>query len=428
MNARHRKTATNDGSRLAGLEGTRGLLALGVLLAHSAALLSPQTLADTKLGLLAQAIVFFFVLSGFFIYMPFVGRLLDGRTLPGIGNYFRSRTLRIFPAYLVAFLVANFVFKAVFMENASVVSEPRTDHGTGSLIEPGTVLLHLSLLQNYLPGELQTGLNPAWTLTVELAFYIALPIVMVAAFAVRDRTRSSARRLAFAVPAIFIAVGVISRFVAGRWSQSLGMGPLEAEWGANWIAVLSRSFLVWADNFGFGMLAATVFVLAKRRAGYFRWAEALTSVATLRRWTLLIFLGALAVSAAAFLMQSRYLATALAVASAAVILVLVLPAVEKRTSSVSRAIDARPLHYLGTISLGIYLWHYPVLLLFVRTGLFGPDNAAGMIINFIWVAVPTIILAALSYHFVELPALRLRRKPELAEAATAPQVKVRSLD
>lgn len=421
MSARHRKGPAAHGSRLAGLEGTRGLLALGVLLAHSGALLTPLTLAGTKLGLLAQAIVFFFVLSGFFIYMPFVSRLLGGDRMPRLADYFRSRLLRIFPAYLAAFVVANFVFKAVFVDNASAASEPRTDAGTGSLTNPGTVLLHLSLFQNYFPGHLQTGLNPAWTLTVELAFYVALPAVMMAAFALRDRTRISARTLAFAVPLCFAVLGVATRFAAGRLTGLLGLDPLAAEWGANWVAVLSRSFLAWADNFGLGMLAATIFVMAKQRA--VQAAAAGNRAGVLRRYALLVFLISVAGSAGAFLLQSRYLATALALASAAIILVLVLPALENRASRLATFIDARPLYYLGTISLGIYLWHYPVLLLFVRTGLFAGDSLAGMAVNLLCVAAPTIVLAALSYHLLEKPALRLRgkRQPAVEVIKDVPQ-------
>ncbi|MDY6811322.1 MAG: acyltransferase, partial [Actinomycetota bacterium] len=100
--------------RLAGLEGPRGVGCLSVVLVHVAVHFTPNVLATTRLDFLGQALTFFFVLSGFLLYMPYVKRLHQGREIPGTREYLRHRVLRVFPGYLVIFLICNFVLHAVF--------------------------------------------------------------------------------------------------------------------------------------------------------------------------------------------------------------------------------------------------------------------------------------------------------------------------
>ena len=57
---------------LAGLEGPRGLACLCVILVHVAVHYTPGILNATRLDFLGQALTFFFVLSGFLLYLPFI--------------------------------------------------------------------------------------------------------------------------------------------------------------------------------------------------------------------------------------------------------------------------------------------------------------------------------------------------------------------
>ncbi|MCM4080137.1 acyltransferase family protein [Paractinoplanes hotanensis] len=61
----------------------------------------------------------------------------------------------------------------------------------------------------------------------------------------------------------------------------------------------------------------------------------------------------------------------------------------------------RPLVWLGTVSYGAYLWNYPLTLLLRPLG--GPVAAILAISG-------TILAAALSWHLVERPVMRLRRR------------------
>lgn len=385
--------------RFVGLDGLRGYLALCVILVHTLGMFAPAVLYRLHADLLGQAIVVFFALSGFLIYLPFMFRILDARPLPSLRDYARGRMFRVYPAYIVIFLIANFALAGVFHTNAMESIVPGSDAGTGRILDPGRVLLHLSLLQNYVPSELQTGINSSWTLTVELAFYALLPLVSVLALRF-GRTWTGARRyLLAALPGVFFVVlGAVSRVVAWVLFEVSDLSLLEAEWGANPLGVFSRSLAVWADNFGWGMLAVVLFAAVQRGV-----------VAAIGPWRPRVFavgvlVLALAAAAASIVVAPRSLPFIVAVGSAAFILVLVLPTASGVPPLVSRMIDWAPARYIGLISLSTYLWHYPVLLAVLRSGWKAQDTIPGAALTVLVVAVISIALASVTYWLVERPA------------------------
>jgi hypothetical protein len=88
-----------------------------------------------------------------------------------------------------------------------------------------------------------------------------------------------------------------------------------------------------------------------------------------------------------------------AIATAAVIMLVVSP----QRSFLQAALIPRPIRWIGAISYGLYLWHWPVAIALSepRTGLSGIELAA------LRVAV-TFGVAALSYYLVEVPIRRGR--------------------
>jgi hypothetical protein len=86
-------------------------------------------------------------------------------------------------------------------------------------------------------------------------------------------------------------------------------------------------------------------------------------------------------------------------------LVLILCAVSGSRSLVARALSLRPLTFLGTISYGVYLWHWPVNVFITAHRV----HAHGFWLHVIQFAL-TFAIALVSYRFLEQP-IRTRGLP-----------------
>ncbi|MGW9112886.1 acyltransferase family protein [Microbacterium sp. NPDC055683] len=415
--------AAQKTDRLVGLDGLRGILLLCVITVHVMGALNPVVLSTVRFDIFGQAIVVFFVMSGFLIYWPFAAALLRDRPQPSLKVYVTSRLLRVYPGYLAIFLLSAVLLSAVYVTNATLSLEHYSDAGTGGIHDPLRVLLHMTVLQNYLPSELQTGLNPSWTLTVELTFYALLPLLAAGAAWLVAR-RGVGRLTAALLPAIaLLAIGIVARVVGLVIEKASGMGILEAEWGDNPLGVFSRSLLVWSDNFGLGMIAVVLFLAVKSGA------DIRIGRLPLRLLCVVVGLAGLALTAVCMATAPRFISAAFGLFSAALVLFLLLPTHAGGVSRLARAFDVQPLHYLGVISLSAYLWHYPVLIVVTRLGWFAGETPLGAAQNVVVVALLTVAAASATYWAVERPAQawasrirredRARRRPAAAAPVAA---------
>ena len=106
-------------------------------------------------------VTLFFLLSGFVIYRPFLVAALDHRALPATRRtrqFLIRRAVRILPAYWVAVLVTL------------AVLSPRRPTGHDWWSYP-------LLLQTYTGGNDDPSLTQMWTLSVELCFYLLVPLI-----------------------------------------------------------------------------------------------------------------------------------------------------------------------------------------------------------------------------------------------------------
>ncbi|MBY4272436.1 acyltransferase [Rhodococcus fascians] len=392
-------------ARILGLDGPRGFACLCVLAVHVGGHYSPQTVSTYKLGLLGQGLIFFFALSGFLIFLPMVRKLFANKPMPNNVSYALHRLLRVFPAYLFIFLFANFVMRAVFVENAAVAERHFTDNGLGVLTDPLTLLANLTLVHSYIPSMLQTGINPSWSLSLEFAFYIALPLLTGIAFFLRKRTSIPAPILAMIPVVVMFVVGITGKlYTASRVGPSGITDPKLLDWGPNEIAVLSRSFWSLADNFTYGMLAAVVFVAID--TGILKGALA----TRMRWWTGIAMIPTAVISLKLIDDNSRWQSSTVAFGSALLILFIIVPLARGEKSALAERADWAPLSYVGMISLSVYLWHFPVLIMIGRFGWLAGDNVPGMAWNFLVIAVVSIAFGSLTYRFIEKPALTYARR------------------
>jgi len=96
---------------------------------------------------------------------------------------------------------------------------------------------------------------------------------------------------------------------------------------------------------------------------------------------------------------------------------LVLGAAADPRGAVARGLQWRPLAWLGMVSYSLYLWHAPLLHGFAQWA----QRAAGTW-DLLWLTVASLVLAWLSYRFVERPFLgararRAERRPALADGS-----------
>lgn len=397
--------------RILGLDGIRGLGCLAVVVGHVGEFYSPVTHHKALLDILGLALILFFVLSGFLLFLPYVRKLTKpGSAMPDTRQYFLHRVFRVFPGYVAIFLICNFVLRAVFVQNPTI-QQPGSQHGTGMITEPAELLANLTLLQTYIPQYVQTGINPSWSLTLEIAFYLSLPLLGMLMFALRGRLNVHPLKLALLAPAILLAVGYLGRALIPlvyrhvdvyNFAPDGNFQPLELwlqNWGPNWAAVFSRCLLSNADLFAYGMLGAVLFVAVEQGVIGERAAK----------WIHRVSLIGIPVSGVVTLVllksQSPFGFAALGVVSGFFIVVVVLPLAWGADSRLARWLDARPFYFVGLISMSVYLWHFPLLLLMGRYGLAAGDSWSGMFRNMALVTVVTLVVSTVTYYGVEKPGL-----------------------
>ena len=148
------------------LDGIRAMACLMVLVVH----VSTETgdsLAPGPVGALlsagALAVPLFFALSGVLLYRPWVRATLDGSPWPSTRVYLWRRVMRVFPAYWV---VAT---AALLLWAGEHVGSPRHWVEVLALTFPFNTDPHWD-------GPGPYGLGQMWSLSVEVFFYLSLPL------------------------------------------------------------------------------------------------------------------------------------------------------------------------------------------------------------------------------------------------------------
>jgi len=404
-------------ARIIGLDGVRGVLCLMIAVTHITGHYSPKTALTWHTNVFGFSLVYFFVLSGFLLSLPFIRNLVKDRaaaTLPNVTDYTVHRLARILPAYLLIFLFVNFVLQVAYVQNPAL--QPLgTDDGTGMITDPGMLIANLTLTQSYFPAYIQTGINPSWSLTLEYAFYASLPLLFLVAFRLRKRVAVNPLVLAAAVPAVLLVLGLVGRALMPVVFAHVDTTDfMLLNWGPNWGAVYTKSYLTNADNFALGMFAAVVFVAMERGELPERLSRRIRTLSAVAILPVLVVCGALLVFA------SQFVTAGVAVVAALMILIIVAPLARHQKSRLATALDFRPIRFVGEISLSAYLWHFPVLLVLGRLGWMSGDTLPGMLLNIVLALAVTILLGSLTYYLIEKPGMnyakriRAKKKPVLA--------------
>lgn len=339
-------------------------------LAEGEDLAAPTTWGARIIPNLHIGVEIFFVLSGVLIYGPFIRARVAGRPLPSLGRYALRRAARIYPAYWLAV--------AVFLAAGDI----RID-GAGALVR------HLTLTQTYFGAPAGEGLAIAWTLVVEVSFYCFVPLW---AWFVRSW---SIRGEALVLATIAIAAHGL------RWWL---------EWHEVWppLEVLPPAMASLAP----GMLLAIA--LAGRDGGDRGAAGLVDSVARNRVWcwagAVLAFFVLVRVSYASVMfsiltgsMRARHEVLAPTIA-----VLIVAPVVLGGASGRGfRWLRRRSVVAVGTVSYGAYLWHHPLMVRHLDVDAMRAGSTWDALLVMLGLFIVVCGLAALSWTWLERPALGL---------------------
>ncbi len=396
------------GGRLPGIEGLRALAACSILVFHSWRYASPDRVrADVGplnevLPDLAFGVTLFFTLSGFLLYRPFVAVLVREDRVASFSRYLRNRALRILPAYWVILLLCALVLQSVLTRDDGRIVN-------GGLFDLDLLAATALLVQNFAPDSVMTGIGPSWSLAIEVVFYLVLPLLVLLAWGLSRRASTPAgRRAAVLAPAVALLIVGLSGKAAAAWV--FPAAEPYAGWNADWHSVLERSFWAHADLFAFGMALAVFRV---------EWEDGVLRLP--RGWRRVAVLGAVAsylitakmTGTAEHLSYSPY-NTLMAFACTLLLALVVLPSARATSSSLLvRVLEGRWLVWLGVVSYGVFLWHEPIARWVGEQGL-GVAGSPGFFVNALLVAFLTFTLSAVTYYFVEAPALRFKRRTSAA--------------
>ncbi|HEV3266759.1 MAG TPA: acyltransferase family protein [Acidimicrobiales bacterium] len=331
----------------------------------------------------------FFVLSGFLITGLLVGEFRQTLHI-GLRRFWSHRIRRLVPALLL--MLAGVACYAEFFAPPDTLSQLRGDaiatllYGNNWHLVTGT--------QGYFAAlNTPRPLLHTWSLSIEEQFYLVWPLVVLA---IMKWSRSLRVLLTVTI------AGAVASALEMAYLYHGGSGINRAYYGTD---TRAQALLIGA---ALAIVLARPSVKGRDGAGDSPRTLSLVRSATLSpmaRWTLVVLggvglaaIGVMTVavnSGTGWLYQGGFALVAVA-AVAVVASVSLVP-----DSPWARGLSVRPVRYLGAISYGLYLWHWPVFVVLdnARTGL------AGWRLFAVRVAV-SVALAVLSFHLVEMPIRR----------------------
>jgi len=319
---------------------------------------------------------FFFVLSGFIMCYAYNKYFDKGVGWSNYKKYMGARFARVYPLYFIT-TIWSFIVCVLIVHYATSL-----DPFMAAIINPKALPACLLLIQSlhiYLTAPLNT---PSWSLSAEWWAYMLFPFLVP--FFVRLKTAGK----------LLTTLGMIGFYIVLRYV----LGPLEPTFSPAPTINMIASFALLRCLAGFltGML---LFTFYEHRSGF--------SIIKSDWFFAVCFFGVLA---------------AMHFGVMDIIIVaffpLILLSAAYNTTIVKRILDTYVLQRLGDWSFSIYLVHMPIISMLWLYGIkkdpsafadFSkmvsqkPDYIQGLI-SLIIVLVLTLILAGLSYRFLEIPA------------------------
>jgi peptidoglycan/LPS O-acetylase OafA/YrhL len=362
---------------IAGLDGIRAIAVLAVIAFHLG-------VGWAKGGLLGVGV--FFTLSGYLITDLLLSHWKRYGSM-GLGQFWIRRARRLLPALFLMLIVVS-IWVALF--DAAQVHEVRRQVVSAALYFANwsTIVANQSYFARF---AAPLPLDHLWSLSIEEQFYLIWPWLLLAMLHVFRRGT---------MVLVTLAAAAVSAWLMGHLYHP-GFDPTRVYEGT--------------DTRAFGLLLGAALAMV--------WPTQMTRAAlrrSVRSPVGLDVAGAIGLigifllvwrtsSLSAFLYPTGIILLSIAT-------VLVIAAVVNPSSLLGGALGCPPMRWIGVRSYGIYLWQWPIIVLWggQETGVNWPRAAVQIALTF--------VIASLSWRYVEDPirrgALRrLRQRPRTRAAA-----------
>jgi peptidoglycan/LPS O-acetylase OafA/YrhL len=350
------------------LNGIRFLAAAIVITAHIEQvkelnklpnLMQSFSFYKNEFGLLG--VTLFFVLSGFLItHLLILEKKRTGKI--DLKSFYLRRALRIWPLYFFVLIIS------LLISGTSLIS---LDFLFGVLFCPN--VFH-SLYHSY-------AISPQiWSLGVEEQFYIFWPLL----FIVFPRKITTIYLIFF-----FIGYSVLP-YALGYYSNNINELTYYLEidrilQGAKFNSMAIGCLAAFVYNYSFGII---------KRLFYSRLFEIMVVFSTIGLWLFGIQITHLKSEVFSFLF------------------VIMILSLTNPNSTFTFLFNSKIANYLGSISYGLYMYHYMVIIFIIHffSEYFNFNSVTGNIVFYFISIMSTIILSDLSFRYLEGPFLRLKLK------------------
>jgi peptidoglycan/LPS O-acetylase OafA/YrhL/lysophospholipase L1-like esterase len=349
-----------------GLDGLRAIAVLAVIAFH-------EQLGWAPGGLLGVGV--FFTLSGYLITDLLLGQWV-ARGRIALADFWGRRARRLLPALFV--MVAVITAWVTLFDRTRLATLRGADAAAATYSSNWYLIIQgQSYFSRFAPPQ---PLDHLWSLAVEEQFYLVWPWLLLAGLLlIRKIRRGRPGGVAWlALPTLALAAcSAVEMLVL----YHPGLDPTRVYEGT--------------DTRAAGLLigAALAMTWPSRRLAPGRAARALLDVGGFAGLAVIALMIWRTGQYSPFLYRGGLVL--LSFASAAVIAAVAVP-----SALTGRVLGCRPLRWLGVRSYGIYLWHYPVIVLTT------PANSTENLVRAAWQTAVTIVVAAVSWRYIEEPIRR----------------------
>jgi peptidoglycan/LPS O-acetylase OafA/YrhL len=340
-----RRGMERSGERLQAINGLRGVAALGVFCGHAIPSIVPGG---------GSGVDILFVLSGFLITGILV-RMHDSESGIRLGDFYRRRAFRIWPALLLLLLLLTTIY--VFARDGSRLIE---------VAAAATATMNFARLFGVTSGG---SLGHTWALAAVEQFYLVWPLLLAFTPWLKHR-----QQFVLGMLVVFIVLSIARSLVLMRWtiddfhSDGILLGCILAIWRPAWLDRTSAA--VWPV--ALALLGLAYLVPAGTNSLPYYWLNLVAAV-----------LAFCLISAAA-------------------------------TGRRMPPLELAPLVWLGNRSYGFYLWHFPIIGVVDKTRL--PDLLGVPLALALSIAIAALSYRFVELPFLRYGA---RRPPSLTAAEKA---------